>query len=118
MAGSLQQHSAREDSIATYSIVFILLLLLLTATFLAYQVDLGPLNLLLAILFAVIKAALVLMVFMHVRLSPKLVWVFSLCSFFWLALMLAGFKLDYAGRPLDAPDSHRTLATYVWPIPR
>jgi len=52
---------------------------------------------------------LVLMVFMHVRLSPKIVWVFSIASFFWLVLMIARFENDYLARHWDGDYSHDFL---------
>jgi cytochrome c oxidase subunit IV len=100
----------QEESMVTYTVVFIALLVLLTATYLAYKVDLGPWNLLIAMIIAVAKAFMVLMVFMHVRLSPKIVWIFSMCSFLWLALMIAGFVNDYWSRPKDGPDAHAFIS--------
>jgi cytochrome c oxidase subunit IV len=100
----------RDESMTTYAVVFILLLVLLGLTYGAYQLDLGAWNLAIALIIAVIKAAMVLMVFMHVRLSPKIVWIFSLSSFLWLILMIAGFVNDYASRPLDGPDAHRFIS--------
>src|ERR1700690_4105656 len=94
----MADHSHAEDegeSMATNTVVFILLLVLLGLTYWAYHIDLGQWNLILAMIIAVIKATMVLMVFMHVRLSPKIVWVFSISAFFWLALMIAGFENDY-----------------------
>jgi cytochrome c oxidase subunit IV len=101
----------REESMATNTIVFILLLVLLALTFGAYKLDLGSLNLPLALLIACIKGLMVLMVFMHVRLSDKMVWVFSLSAFFWLIIMICGFENDYMSRPLDAANSHTQLST-------
>lgn len=96
---------------ATNTIVFILLLVLLAVTFGAYKVNLGSLNLPVALVIACIKGLMVLMVFMHVRLSDKMVWVFSLSAFFWLVIMICGFENDYMSRPLDAPKSHTLLST-------
>jgi cytochrome c oxidase subunit 4 len=99
-----------EESMGTNTVVFILLLVLLALTYGAYHLDLGPWNLVVALVIAVIKAAMVLMVFMHVRLSPKIVWVFSISAFFWLAVMIAGFENDYVSRGMDAAYSHQQLS--------
>jgi cytochrome c oxidase subunit 4 len=104
-----------EESMLTNTVVFILLLVLLILTYVAYGFDLGTiggveLNLLLALFIATIKAAMVLMIFMHVRLSPKLVWVFSMCAFLWLVLMIAGFENDYMTRHWDSTFAHTLLS--------
>jgi cytochrome c oxidase subunit IV len=99
----------REENMVTYTVVIILLMVLLAVTYWAYTLNLGAWNLPVAMIIAVVKASLVLMVFMHVRLSPKIVWVFSIASFFWLVLMIAGFENDYIARPWDGNYSHNFL---------
>jgi cytochrome c oxidase subunit 4 len=99
-----------EESMATNTVVFILLLVLLGLTYGAYGLDLGPWNLVVALIIAVIKASMVLMIFMHVRLNPKIIWVFSISAFFWLAVMIAGFENDYVTRGMDASYSHQQLS--------
>jgi cytochrome c oxidase subunit IV len=99
----------REESMVTYTVVFALLMILLIVTYVAYLCPLGVWNLPIALVIAVIKAAMVLMVFMHVRLSPKIVWVFAISSFLWLILMICGFENDYVARGLDGPYSHQWL---------
>jgi cytochrome c oxidase subunit 4 len=108
---------ALEESMGSYNFVFISLLVLLALTYAAYLKDLSPyapsginLNLVVALIIAVIKASMVLMVFMHVRLSPKIVWVFSISAFFWLAIMIAGFENDYVTRGMDSAYSHQILS--------
>ena len=101
---------------ATYNVVFILLMVLLILTYYAYTIDLGNAygiswNLVVALIIAVIKAAMVLMIFMHVRLNPKIVWVFALSSFLWLILMIAGFENDHVARGLDGTYAHDTFTS-------
>jgi cytochrome c oxidase subunit 4 len=106
-------HSAaehKEESMTSYTIVIVLLMILLCITYYAYTLDLGKWNLAIAMVIAVIKASMVLMVFMHVRLSPKIVWVFSTVAFFFLILMICGFENDYFGRSQDVPYSHTILS--------
>jgi len=103
----------REESMKTNTIVFALLLVLLVLTYLAYKKTMpGQWNLIVAMVIAVIKAAMVLMVFMHVRLSPRLVWVFATAAFLWLALMIGGTMNDYLTRSpaWDSADSHALLS--------
>ena len=110
-APAAQHHEHEGESMVTYVMVFIALMVLLVLTYVAYWFDLGAMNLWIALTIAVIKAGMVLMVFMHVRLSPKIVWVFALGSFLWLILMIAGFVNDYWARPWDGYDAHRFISS-------
>jgi cytochrome c oxidase subunit IV len=102
----------REESMTANLIVFVLLLVLLVLTYVAYQIPMGRWNLIVALIIAVIKGSMVLMVFMHVRLSPRLVWIFATAAFLWLALMIGGTMNDYITRKpnWDSLDSHRLLS--------
>lgn len=75
------------------------LLLLLTAltTWVAYQ-DLGFLNTPVALVIATVKCAAVILYFMHVRHSSRLVWLFSIAGFVWLLILFALTLSDYATR--------------------
>ena len=110
--GTAAEHS--EESMRSYTLVFAALMVLLALTVAAYYINLGPLNLpVVALVIAFIKATMVLMVFMHVRLSPKLVWVFATAAFLWLAIMIGGFENDYSTRKYDAEDSAQNMT----PVP-
>jgi cytochrome c oxidase subunit IV len=85
-------------SIRTYLLIFISLMILLGITIGAAYSDLGELNLAVAMLIAVVKAALIILFFMHVRYGRKLTWVFAGAGFFWLAIMLLFAMSDYATR--------------------
>ena len=61
-------------------------------------VDLGPLGLPVAMCIATVKAALILMYFMHVKFNPPLVWIFSTAAFFWLLILLALTFNDFLTR--------------------
>ena len=61
-------------------------------------VDLGPLNAVVALAIAVLKATLVVLFFMHVRYSSRLTWAVVLGSVFWLGLLLALTFSDYLTR--------------------
>jgi cytochrome c oxidase subunit IV len=82
-----------------YLLVYVALLVLLVATVAVAYVDLGPWGIVLALSIAVVKALLVLLYFMHVRTSNRLVWVFAIAGFAWLAIMLVGILQDYLSRP-------------------
>ena len=53
------------------------------------------LNTVIALTIATIKATLVVLYFMHVRYSSRLVWVIVTSALFWLAIMFALTLSDY-----------------------
>ena len=55
----------------------------------------GPLNVIIALTIAVVKATLVVLYFMHVRYSSKLIWVVFASALFWLAILFALTFSDY-----------------------
>ena len=56
--------------------------------FVSFQ-DLGILNTFVAVTIAVIKATLVILYFMHVRYSSRMIWVFAGAGFVWLLILFA-----------------------------
>ncbi len=71
-----------------YAIVVVILMILLGATVMANRVDLGPLNIVVALAIAGVKAALVVLYFMEVRYSSRLTWIFAGAGFFWLIILI------------------------------
>jgi cytochrome c oxidase subunit IV len=55
-------------------------------------------NTLLALLIAFTKMICVMLFFMHVRWSPRLIWLAAVASFFWLGIMFAYTMQDYLTR--------------------
>lgn len=55
-------------------------------------------NTLLALAIAFTKMTFVMLFFMHVYWSPKLIWLSAVASFFWLAIMFAYTMQDYLTR--------------------
>jgi cytochrome c oxidase subunit 4 len=53
---------------------------------------------LVALLIAFTKMAFVMLYFMHVRWSGRLIWLSAVASFFWLAIMFAYTMQDYLTR--------------------
>lgn len=82
----------------TYVGVWAALLLLLFATAAVDYFDLGVFNTILAFTFALIKALLILLIFMHVRYSSKLTWVFAIAGFVWLGILFTLLG-DFVSRP-------------------
>jgi cytochrome c oxidase subunit IV len=55
----------------------------------------GPLNAVVAMTIAVVKATFVILYFMHVRYSSRLIWLIIGSALFWLAIMFALTISDY-----------------------
>lgn len=55
----------------------------------------GSLNVVIALTIAVIKATLVVLYFMHVRYSSRLIWVVFASALFWLGILFALTLSDY-----------------------
>jgi cytochrome c oxidase subunit 4 len=66
----------------------------------------GQLNVIIALTIAVIKATLVVLYFMHVRYSSRLIWVVFTSALFWLVILFALTFSDYWTR-CWLPISHR-----------
>lgn len=60
--------------------------------------DLGALNVIVALVIASVKALLVVLYFMHVKYASKLTWLFAASGFFWLIIMLVITMNDYSSR--------------------
>jgi cytochrome c oxidase subunit IV len=71
-----------------YSLVFGALLLLTFVTTVVGMMDLGRLNVVVALVIAVIKAMLVVLFFMHIYWSTKLTKVVVVSGIAWLVLLL------------------------------
>ena len=71
-----------------YSLVFGALLLLTFVTTAVGMMDLGRLNVVVALVIAVIKAMLVVLFFMHIYWSTKLTRVVVVSGIAWLVLLL------------------------------
>jgi cytochrome c oxidase subunit 4 len=94
-------HRAHQDHvvpIGTYVAVFAALMVLTVVTVAASRIDLGPLNTPVAMAIAIAKAILVVLFFMHVKWSPRLIALAFAASLFWLFHMLAGTAVDYLTR--------------------
>jgi cytochrome c oxidase subunit IV len=55
----------------------------------------GPMNVVIALTIAVIKATLVVLYFMHVRYSSRLIWLIFASALFWLGILFALTFSDY-----------------------
>ncbi len=100
----MAEHSSEHHvvPIKYYIGVFLLLMVLTVLTVAVAKIDLekiwGPLNIIVAMTIAVIKATAVVLIFMHVRWSSKLTQVAVVSTLFWLAILLIFTISDYFTR--------------------
>lgn len=86
------------ESTRVYVRIFMALLILTGITVGAAFVDFGWMNSVIALTIAVIKAALVVLFFMHVRHTNKLNQVFIAAGFLWLIILISFTLSDYFTR--------------------
>jgi cytochrome c oxidase subunit 4 len=82
----------------TYFFVYLALLVLLLATVGAHYLNLGVFNFIITLAIAAIKALLVILFFMHVRLSDTTTKLFVGAGFIWLAILIGLTLTDYFTR--------------------
>lgn len=92
-------------SIPLYLMVFGVLVVGTILTVIVALTDLDHLlfpgaNTLVALLIAFAKMSCVVLWFMHVKYSSRLIWLTALSGFFWLAIMFAFTMQDYLTRGL------------------
>ena len=87
--------SSHVVSTRVYPGVFVALLALTGITVWAARHDFGALNTPVAMGIAVVKATLVILFFMHVKYSSRLVQLIVACAFVWLSIMIVGILHDY-----------------------
>lgn len=85
-------------SIKIYVVVFMTLMIGTALTVWAAFQDFGPMNTVIAVSIAIIKASLVVLYFMHVRFSSRLTWVVVGGGFLWLVVLFALTLSDYYSR--------------------
>ncbi len=89
---------------STYFGVFAALLVGTAVTVFAATINFGRMNDLIAMTIAVTKMTLVLLYFMHVRYSSRLIWVIVASMFFWLLILLLLTLTDYTSRDWFGPN--------------
>ena len=90
--------SGAATSIRAYILVFLALMVGTAATVGAAFVDLGAFNDTVALTIAVLKATLVVLIFMHVRHSSRMTRLSIVAGFLWLAILIGLTLADYWSR--------------------
>lgn len=86
-----------------YRNTLLALLVLTVVTVAVAQVDLGALNIFVAILVASVKAALVCMFFMHLKFESKLILAYAIYPIILLILLIGGTLEDFRWRAEPKP---------------
>ena len=92
-----------------YIINFAALTVLMFLTVWVSTVELGWLNLPVALLIAITKATLIVLIFMDVRRGTQLVMIFAAAGFLWFLIMVGFTITDYAAQDMGG--------VYTEPLP-
>jgi len=84
--------------IKVYLAIFATLMALTAFTVWVAFIDLGRLNVVVALAVAVTKATLVILFFMHVKYSSRLTWLVVASGFVFLAILIAFTMADVVSR--------------------
>jgi cytochrome c oxidase subunit 4 len=95
------EHGAGEHivPIKTYAIICGALLVLTFLTYRIAYVDLGRLNVVVAIAIACVKASLVVLFFMHAAYAPRRTRLVILAGIFWMLILLCLTLADFLTLP-------------------
>ena len=100
----MEKHDEEQHiGIPGYLAVFAVLVVGTIGTYYIATFDLDDLlfhgaNTLVALIIAFTKMSCVMLFFMHVRWSPRLIWLAAVAAFFWLAIMFSFTMQDYFTR--------------------
>jgi cytochrome c oxidase subunit 4 len=92
----MTEHSTASSK--HYFIVYLLLMLLLGATFVLAHVNLGALGVPVALFIASLKALLVVLYFMELKHSSGLIRAAAVMGIFWLGILITLTMSDYISR--------------------
>jgi cytochrome c oxidase subunit 4 len=98
MEPSSEHKSEHVVPIKTYAVICASLLVLTFLTYRIALVNLGPLNVVVAIVIACVKATLVVLFFMHAAYAPRRTRLVILAGIFWMLLLLGLTLADYLTR--------------------
>lgn len=94
----MSSEAEKTISLRTYFAIFGILLVMTALTVGVSFIDLGKFNDMIALSIAGFKALLVILYFMHVRYSEKLIWIAVGAGFYWLSILLVITLADYIAR--------------------
>ena len=88
----------KVTGLGAYFSVFLALMVLTATTVWAAYTDLGPWNDLVAMVIALTKASLVVLIFMQVRFASRMAKITVVAGFLWLAILFGITLSDYFSR--------------------
>ena len=92
-------HDEHITPYKTYVIIWLILMALTVITvYVAREIDLGSINLFVAMIIASIKATIVALFFMHLKYEDSITWVFALYPLFLLSLLIGLTSIDVFNR--------------------
>jgi cytochrome c oxidase subunit 4 len=99
----MAQHGTQQSShhvvpVGIYYAVFATLLVLTGVTVGVAYLDLGPMNIVVAIAIACFKAMIVVLYFMHVKYSTRLIKLTVVAGLYWIGILLVLTLNDYLTR--------------------
>lgn len=81
-----------------YFAVFGALVILTIVTVWVANHDFGAFNTPIALLIAGVKASLVVMIFMHAKFSPRIIWLTACSGLLWLIILIGMTMTDFLSR--------------------
>src|ERR671914_2021797 len=81
-----------------YYAIFATLMVLTGVTVAIAYIDLGPLNAVVALVIACFKALIVVLYFMHVKYSTRLIKLTVIAGLYWMGILLTLTLSDYLTR--------------------
>ena len=88
----------RSISVTTYVLIWLALIVGTALTWAVSYIDMGPFNILVALIIATCKMSLVIYFFMHVKFDDKLTRLFVVAGFVWLMILIVLTLSDYKTR--------------------
>ena len=110
----MTSHQGHQGVPVRYFAVFAALLVLTFTTYGAAYAPLGQWHVATALAIAVVKAALVALIFMHLSESPRLTWLVIAAGLFTLALLIGMTLADYWSRDWLRQSPVSDSPTSVW----
>jgi cytochrome c oxidase subunit 4 len=92
MSGHSEEHHIVPKRV--YFLVFATLIVMTWVTAFVSTIDLGRLNIFVALSIAIFKASLVILFFMHVKYGTRLTKMIVLAGLYWLLLLLFIAMMD------------------------
>jgi cytochrome c oxidase subunit 4 len=110
-------HETSSPGVRVYVVAYVALMALLAATVLAAFVPWSRVapgwGVAVALTIAVVKGLLILLYFMHVKYSARMVWAFAGAGFLWLGIMFTLTFSDYLTRNHPAGVSPKGEPRYL-----